>query len=535
MQKIVIRADASLQIGSGHIMRCLTLANVLRERGANVSFICRQHQGNLINVVENQGFTVYTLTSQSNHDILPTYAHSAWLGVNEQTDIDECQPILQQIQPDWLIIDHYAIGKLWQQQAKKQLPMIKILVIDDLADREHDCELLLDQTLSRKVPHYQKLIPKNCRLLLGARYALLRPEFTHWRNRQSVQKSEIPNILLNLGGVDKDNLTLKILQLLTNYQSQYNQHFSVTVVLGKTAPHIESVQNFAKNANFTCQVLVNVNNMAELMSQANLAIGAGGSTSWERCCLGLPTLLLVLADNQRYVAQMLAKKHAVIVLDDWQNFDKCFNDLLQNQQLIRENAQQLVDGQGAIRVVNHLMLANWQNAKIRRLNKGDSYQTWQWRNDWQIRQFMFNQDEILWENHQIWLNKQLKSNDVTLLIFEIDNQPCGVVNFRLTMPKTPTNTDFSLDWGFYLSPTTPKGQGLGFLLGVLAIGQLLNGYWHKDLPNKIYAQVLAHNHASLALHQKLGFEQIPAPQPSEGLAKQDDVIHFVLHTDKFLY
>ena len=298
--KIVVRADASLTMGSGHIMRCLTLADRLKQQGHDISFICRAHDGHLADLIGQKGFAVQLLAKSNTADFIKQHAHSEWLGASESDDFAECQPILQALKPDWLIIDHYAIGKNWEQQAKRLLPNLKILAIDDLADRTHDCEILLDQNFGRKNEDYQPLVPSDCQRLLGTRYTLLRDEFASWRTmslnrRKSVQPPN--NILVNLGGVDNDNVTLKILQSLNTFVQQSTQSFNVTVVMGKTAPHIESVQRFAKHASFACAVLVNVTNMAELMANADLAIGAAGSTTWERCCLGLPMVLIVLADQ----------------------------------------------------------------------------------------------------------------------------------------------------------------------------------------------------------------------------------------------
>lgn len=329
--KIVVRADASLTMGSGHIMRCLTLADRLKQQGHAITFICRAHDGHLADLIGQKGFAVQLLAKSETADFIKQHTHSEWLGASESDDFAECQPILQALKPDWLIIDHYAIGKNWEQQAKRILPNLKILAIDDLADRTHDCEILLDQNFGRKNEDYQPLVPSHCQRLLGTRYTLLRDEFANWRvisldRRKSVQPPN--NILVNLGGVDNDNVTLKILQSLNTFVQQSTQAFNVTVVMGKTAPHIESVQRFAKHASFACAVLVNVTNMAQLMAKADLAIGAAGSTTWERCCLGLPMVLIVLADNQQVIAKALADKNLVKVVTDMTTLDEQLPRLL---------------------------------------------------------------------------------------------------------------------------------------------------------------------------------------------------------------
>ena len=182
--QVVIRTDASLQIGTGHVMRCLTLANALNEKGVTVEFICRDLPGNLIVYIESKGFSVHSLhglttskpgVSRSHNNL----SHSHWLGVSQEQDVKECESVLNIINPDWLIVDHYAIDCWWQNELKGHYK--KLMVIDDLADRRHECDLLLDQTFGRKEEDYKSLVNKDCHLLLGSKYALLRPEFTQWR------------------------------------------------------------------------------------------------------------------------------------------------------------------------------------------------------------------------------------------------------------------------------------------------------------------------------------------------------------------
>lgn len=563
--KIVVRADASLTMGSGHIMRCLTLADRLKQQGHDISFICREHDGHLADLIGQKGFTVQLLAKSETADFIKQHAHSEWLGASESDDFAQCQPILQALKPDWLIIDHYAIGKNWEQQAKRLLPNLKILAIDDLADRAHDCEVLLDQNFGRKNEDYQPLVPSHCQRLLGTRYTLLRDEFANWRamslnRRKSVQPPN--NILLNLGGVDNDNVTLKILQSLNTFVQQSTQAFNVTVVMGKTAPHIESVQRFAKQADFPCHVIVNANNMAELMANADLAIGAAGSTTWERCCLGLPMVLIVLADNQQVIAKALADKNVVKVVTDMATLDeqlpRLLSELTKSYKKFSRQSAKLVDGQGAKRVAHWIEFAQkFQHCQVRQATQADTQMIWQWRNHIEVRRWMFGQDEIALADHDKWYRKQLDHANVHLLVFETDGskggEPMGLVNVtQITVDKYQTlqlaNThtpnpnasnpnslsanEKTASWGFYLSPNSAKGQGLGFALAVLAIARIFNT---TDI-GKITAQVLAYNTASLALHRKLGFSETGVLQQHFGVGeKVYDVVEFELKSQDFLF
>ena len=558
--KIVVRADASLTMGSGHIMRCLTLADRLKQQGHDISFICREHDGHLADLIGQKGFAVQLLAKSNTADFIKQHAHSEWLGASESDDFAECKPILQALKPDWLIIDHYAIGKNWEQQAKRLLPNLKILAIDDLADRTHDCEILLDQNFGRKNEDYQPLVPSHCQRLLGTRYTLLRDEFASWRaislnRRKSVQPPN--NILVNLGGVDNDNVTLKILQSLNTFVQQSTQAFNVTVVMGKTAPHIESVQRFAKRASFACAVLVNVTNMAQLMANADLAIGAAGSTTWERCCLGLPMVLIVLADNQQVIAKALADKNVVKVVTDMATLDEqlpcLLSELADNYKKFSHQSAKLVDGQGAKRVAHWIEFAQkFQHCQVRQATQADTQMIWQWRNHIDVRRWMFGQDEIALADHDKWYRKQLDHANVHLLVFETDGskggEPMGLVNVTQIMvdkyqtlqlanthasnPNSSRQNEKTASWGFYLSPNSAKGQGLGFALGVLAIAQIFNT---TDI-GKITAQVLAYNTASLALHRKLGFSETGVLKQHFGVGeKVYDVVEFELKSQDFLF
>ena len=547
--KFTIRTDASLQMGSGHVMRCLTLAKLLTHQGHSITFICRAHDGHLAPVIEQNSFAIHLLAKGEHNDFAKNYAHSDWLGASETQDFADCQPILTQLQPDWLIIDHYAIGKHWQSLAKGLLPSLKILAIDDLADRQHDCDILLDQNFGRKSESYQSFVPNQCHLLLGSRYTLLRDEFCQWREVSLARRKTIRHpktILVNLGGVDNDNITLTILQSLQGIAQI--KDYSVTVVMGKTAPHIDSVQDFANKANFACEVIVNAHNMAQLMANADLAIGAAGSTTWERCCLGLPMLLIVLADNQTVIAEALAQNNVVKVVSDIAKLDAqlptLLDELSKNYKTYSQKSAQLVDGHGSTRVANWLEFTQqFQTYSIRQATDADTQLVWQWRNHPDVRQWMFGQEEIALADHKRWFGRQLDSRNVYLRIFRVNDEPMGFINvtqstvdnYQTLQPSKASaakSNEKTASWGFYLSPDSPKGQGLGFALGVLAISQIFNT---TDI-GKITAQVLAYNTASLALHRKLGFSEIGVLKQHFGVGdKQFDVVAFELNSANFLF
>ena len=307
---VTFRADASLNIGIGHVMRCLTLADALRARGASCHFICREHPGHLLDYIRKRGFTVSGLPSSKADELPPVEtgklpAHAHWLGCNWRTDARQTGEILATMKPDWLVVDHYALDGRWENMLLAHYG--KLLAIDDLADRPHACDLLLDQNLGREASDYADLLPKHCTVLAGPRFALLRPEFAALRE-YSLQRRNVPalrQLLITMGGVDQPNATGQVLEALKTCPLPAD--CKVTVVMGSKAPWLEQVREIAATLPWLTEVRIDITDMAQVMVDSDLAIGAAGSTSWERCCLGLPTLLVVLADNQKSAALHMSR------------------------------------------------------------------------------------------------------------------------------------------------------------------------------------------------------------------------------------
>ncbi|MCE3025994.1 UDP-2,4-diacetamido-2,4,6-trideoxy-beta-L-altropyranose hydrolase [Salinicola sp. DM10] len=361
MIDIAFRVDASLEIGTGHVMRCLTLATALREHhAARCCFLCRELPGHLIARIEAEGFEVLRLvapaaaeTSHSGQGAGEP-AHAAWLGVDWSQDARESADLLAPLAPDWLVVDHYALDARWESAVRPS--GTRLLIIDDLADREHIADLLLDQNLGRLAEDYAGLVPANCQLMIGPDYALLRPEFAEWRRPSLDRRDSRPGLsqlLISQGGVDKDNVTAEVLQALR--YTGLPRTCRITVVMGATAPWIEVVKRVADTLEQPTEVVTSVSDMARRMAEADLAIGAAGSTSWERCCLGLPTLMLVLAENQRDIAAALERAGAAIRLDSGalgEDLSLVLTHVMDARYLagMSESAARLVDGEGVKRL-----------------------------------------------------------------------------------------------------------------------------------------------------------------------------------------
>ncbi len=273
------RCDASPDIGSGHVMRCLTLAESLSKKGWRCAFLCTKETPAILPALATSGFDVYS------PEETPDYAN-------------------------FLIVDHYGLDQKYE--ASTRLWARKIIVLDDLADRAHNCDLLLDQTYGRSAEDYRPLVPEGCRILTGAEYALLRPQFPAARPAALARRAgSIDRVLISFGNTNIHNITTKALEDLSGITSK---KLALDVVLGSRAPYFRDVEQIvraiADQSFHAIRLLTDVTDMASLMTGADFAVGAGGTTSWERCCLGLPALIIEIADNQRLLAARLHKAGA---------------------------------------------------------------------------------------------------------------------------------------------------------------------------------------------------------------------------------
>ncbi len=358
--KIVFRTDASLHIGTGHILRCLTLADALREHGAQSTFICRPHPGHLLDLIQQRGHTAKALSPADDAFTAPADpCHAKWLGTDWASDAAQTQQALGNQVVDWLVVDHYALDRRWEQTLRPHTR--RIMAIDDLADRPHDCDLLLDQNLGRQAKDYGGLLSRHTQTLIGPPYALLRPEFAQWREHSLHRRAQpqLKNLLITMGGVDQANATGQVLDALKCCELPTD--LRITVVMGPTAPWLVQVQAQATAMPRPTQVLAGVNNMAQLMAESDLCIGAAGGSAWERCALGLPTFVLILAVNQHSGALALQSHGAAWVAADVQQLmneiTALFNKKMQTAALrkMSQAAAKLATGNGASQVVELLL------------------------------------------------------------------------------------------------------------------------------------------------------------------------------------
>ena len=350
---IVIRVDASIFIGNGHVMRCLTLADKLKENGSNVIFICRKFEGNLINKIRANGFDVLELKHDFYHKVIKTETDLLWLGVTQKEDAKQCERLIKDIKVDWLIVDHYGINEDWHKILKHTYS--KLMVIDDLSNRVHQCDLLLDQTFGRKKNDYEELVPKFCELLVGANYALLRPEFAYWRKYsldRRQKKFSFKKLFVNMGGVDPHNYTEKVLLALENCNLPIK--LEVVVVMGGTSPHLDKVLAIANTFPYKIKIQVDPDNIAEIMANSDLAIGASGSTSLERSCLGLPTIQLVTAQNQELTARLLDENNLIKLISKVDELPNLFFQPVSWAETLSHRSSKITNGAGVVNVLSRI-------------------------------------------------------------------------------------------------------------------------------------------------------------------------------------
>lgn len=285
--KVVFRADASVAIGTGHVMRCLTLADALQQRGHHIEFACVPLAGNVIDWIQEKGYLCHRLAQMQ--AAIPS-------------------------EGDWLVVDHYQLAIEWEISTRNQFS--HIMVIDDLANRQHDCECLLDQNdYFQNAARYERLTPQTCRLFLGPQYALLRQEFFYSKQTlQDRQGKRVKNILISFGGTDPLGLTWRFLQWWRQASWVKESGLRLQVVIGSSSSNREAIEAYCKTKP-DIALHVQTKQMARLLAEADVALGAGGVSLWERCYLGIPSVTIVAAENQRSIAEQAARDGLTLLAD----------------------------------------------------------------------------------------------------------------------------------------------------------------------------------------------------------------------------
>ena len=502
--RIAVRTDASNQIGTGHVMRCLTLAQALRERGAECRFVCREHPGNLIALVREQGFETGVLplgeqgTKEGSGPEEAVLAHGHWLGSDWCHDAEATIEALEGTAPDWLIVDHYALDARWESALRPHVG--RIMVIDDLADRPHDCDLLLDQNLVADMAHrYDGKLPEHCGRMLGPEYALLQPQYADLHSRTPPREGPVQRALIYFGGADSENLTGRAIDAFVSLQ---REDVALDVVINPRSLHADAVREQVRGQlNITLHQ--GVPSLAPLMVKADLSIGAGGATTWERCCLGLPTLISTLAENQKPIAAELDARGLARWLGHQDEVDEA--RLAQAMEELTasalphawsEDCQRVVDGKGTERVSSILLLDAQTPLRARLARVDDEALILKWANDPLVRQNAFVKGAIDRVTHRAWFRKRLRDlENCRFYVVETgDALPVGQVRFECT------NEGWEIH---YALDSRQRGRGLGVPLVRTALEAA-----RRAVPlDGLFGRVKPENHASRKVFHTLGFNE----------------------------
>lgn len=367
--RIAFRVDASHAIGSGHVIRCLTLAQVLARDGHACLFVSRRHPGHLIDTVERAGFPVAVIGGHDetgDRNAEPEALMPDW----ELDAAETAEALNRNGRWDWLVVDHYGLEARWERAMGVHVS--RILVVNELLGREHDCTLLLDQTLGRTAEGYLGHVNADAHLLLGTEYALLREQFRLARTQDRAPGFDArrKRLLITMGGIDRHNATGRILTSLAASDAGLPSPLAITVVMGARAPWIDEVRTVAAALDHDCRILVDVADMAGLMLRHDAAVGAAGTTSWERCCVGLPTVVWALAENQRPIARALHDAGVALYVEGAPDSERTAAGLVTavrrlfadpaTMRAMGSRAMALVDGRGAHRVARMMVeMSRW--------------------------------------------------------------------------------------------------------------------------------------------------------------------------------
>ena len=363
--KICFRVDASFEIGSGHVMRCITLALELREKyDAICYFITRPLNGHLDSLIKEKDFLVFSLPLSDDawygqHPAPPK--HSEWLQADWKVDAELSRSFISEVDANILVVDHYALDREWEKLINSN-QKLKVLAIDDLADRHHYANIVLDYTLNRVDDDYQELVNKDCALLCGLKFAPLRRDFSTGRSLPEFsQKENLVRIFVNMGGIDSRNYTLYTVKVLNELISRAK--FKLIIVVGRNFQYIHALKTFLDENSIDYELHQNVSNMSEIMRQSNLAISALGSTTWELLSQGIPCLLFPIAHNQQRHLEEIQKSGLAAVISDlsYSNVMQEISKFIQNreqQKLFSRRGYNAIDAKGLWRVTEILLGKN---------------------------------------------------------------------------------------------------------------------------------------------------------------------------------
>ena len=482
--RVVVRVDGDPRIGGGHVMRCLTLADALRERGAAVAFVTTDAPGGLASRIEAAGFGVHRLPVAA-HVPPPAPPHAAWCRVPRDVDAAATGGIVRDRRADWLIWDHYGLDAEWVAGVRASNPGLRVLALDDLDDRPLASDMVLDQTRLGGVRAHPALSA-----LAGPAHALLRPEFAALRPAALARRADaaLHTIAVHPGMMDAAGLAPAALDALADHPAR------VEVAMGSAAQSVAATR--ARTAPPNRCLVLDAPDMAARMAAADLCVGAAGMTAWERACLGLPTVTVAVADNQRAVVAALAEAGAVVPLSleaarDPARLRDAVAAAWADRAALSARAAALCDGRGAARVAAAL------SGRLRPLVQADAATMLAWRNAPKVVAATPSARPVDPQGHPAWLARQLASG-ARWRVWVEDGRDRGIVGAQPGEGWT---------WSFYAAPDAPRGAGHRMCAA------FLREIAEADAA-PVHAVVRADNPASIRLHERLGFSRVPSADPA---------------------
>ena len=485
MPTLLLRADAGPQIGMGHVMRCLALAEPWLQAGSAVSLLTTAPSPALRTRTESLGVSVRELSTMP----------------GGSTDAAETNALAQSLRAAWLVLDGYHFDAAYQRAVKAA--GIRLLVFDDTAHAAHySADFILNQNLGATAalyPHREA----TTHLLLGPRFVQLRGEFLKCSRRGEEADGACsgnppphvggyPRVMVTLGGSDPDNITAQVLSALRTIPN-----LAADIILGPANPHAAGLQSLLTLHPSPFTLHLAPPNLPALMSRADSAICAGGTTAWELSFLGVPMLVLVLAENQRTNAERLAQTGAAIhtsISKLADNLRSLLADAPRRAEMSRR-ARALVDGLGTFRV---WLRMNEDSLHPRPATSDDCRRVWEWANDPAVRAVSFTSEPIPWEQHAAWFTRKLADANTRLWIAKQDGSP-SLGQVRFDLDGSTSTISVSLD-------ASRRGKNLGALL----IWSACQKHFRESAVETIHAFIKPDNAASIRTFEKAGFE--PAGQ-----------------------
>jgi len=492
---LLIRADASIAMGTGHVMRCLALAQAWQDAGGDVVFAMAQ--------------STPTIDARLHAELIEIVCLQVTAGSGQ--DATQAGELARSRRADWVVVDGYQFDEKYQCNIKQA--GLKLLFVDDIGHcAYYSADLLLNQNVHARDQVYRHR-EGYTRVLLGTRYAMLRREFTPWRQWRREFNSTARKVLVTMGGSDPDNVTERVIQAMPLLKVD---GLETKILVGSSNPHFSSLEHAANQPSGAVCLVRDPSSIPELMAWADVAISAAGSTCWEMCLLGLPATLVDLAENQRPVAEELSRLGVAIHLGSTKDITSGkiagkLQGLILSVELrtkMSQRAREFVDGEGARRVVSAMQGGS---LCLRHATEKDCQLLWEWANDPDVRTVSFSTDPIPWERHLQWFNAKLADPDAVLyLAVDPEGAPIGHVRYQIEGARAAVSISLAKPW---------RGKGLGRTILAMATEDLF-----RTTPATIIdAFVKPVNAVSLQLFTRAGYTRLA----NEAVSGQD-AIHFVL-------